>query len=137
MKSIKLMVIISIFCNQLYACDCILHHISKYVDTSEYILKVKTISLIKSQRNFINERESYKAKVDILKSYKGKLVKGDAIEFNSLESNCSFIFKKNKRYLLFCYRVQNCFYVYDCSYSDEIKFFSKRIRWVKKYVNLK
>ncbi|AEW00294.1 hypothetical protein A4D02_23485 [Niastella koreensis] len=115
------------------ACDCIMHPVEKYVDTSKYIVTVKVKKLISPDVN----GQSGKAILVITQSLKGTILKSQEIETDADGSDCSLTFQMNKRYLLFGNFNNSKFYVYHCSYSDEIKYSKKRIRRIRKYLKSK
>lgn len=114
------------------ACDCIMHPVEKYIDTSKYIITVKVKKLINPD---INEH-STKALLIITKSFKGSFLKSQEIETDSDESDCAFKFQMSKEYLLFGDFYDNKFFVYHCSHPDEKKYSKKSIRRIKKYLKV-
>ncbi|MFZ1799123.1 MAG: hypothetical protein WAU24_04605 [Chitinophagaceae bacterium] len=118
-----------------FACDCILHPVEKYIDTSDYIITAKVEKLLYSDGDKINE--AHKAILLVTRIYKGGIKKSELIEFDADNSNCSFKFQLNKEYLLFCCKAGEKFFVYHCSYSDEVKYARKNIKKVKKFLRQK
>ena len=115
------------------SCDCNMYPIEKYIDTSENIILVKVNKLI----NPNSAAKSSKAIVQLLKVYKGGVKKKQKIEFESDNSNCSFVFKQSGIYFLFCFLRNNKYYVYQCSYSDDKKYSLNNIKRVKRYLKHK
>lgn len=133
-KHISLTLISFLFCFvTASACDCIMHPVEKYIDTSKYIITAKVKKLINPD---VNEY-STKAILIITKSFKGNVVKSQEIEVDSDESDCAFRFEINKNYLLFGDFNLTKFYVYHCSHSDEMKYSKKNIRRICKHLKLK
>lgn len=112
------------------ACDCIMHPVEKYIDTSKYIITVKVKKLINPDAN----GQSKKAILVITQSLKGAILKSQEIEMGSDESDCSITFQLNKQYLLFGDFNNSQFYVYHCSYSEEMKYSKKRVRRIRRYL---
>jgi len=108
-----------------------MHPIEKYIDTSEYIIKAKVQKIIQKNGDSLNVN---RAMLIISKVYKGGIKKNQIIEFNYDETDCAFKFKLNKKYLLFCGSQSDKFYVYECSYSDQVSYSHNNIRKIKKYI---
>jgi hypothetical protein len=116
-------------------CDCIMYPVRCYVDTSQYIIIGKVVQNLDTLNTFpLNVNIGYKAKVlliNILKS-KDDIKVRDTIEFSSDFNDCSLKFTKGETYLLFAHKVGDKFYVYHCSYSDNLKMAKKYLRQVRK-----
>jgi hypothetical protein len=109
-----------------------MYPIENYVDTSEYVIIAHAVKVEQREGAHYN---GINATLKVTKIYKGGLKKDEIIEFAGAESDCSFRFEENKNYLLFCFRSNNKFCVYDCSYSDEVGVSIKNIRKIEKYIN--
>lgn len=134
-KIISIIILLLAISFTTFACDCIMHPIEKYIDTSEYIITAKVEKLIYSDGNKLNE--AHKAILLITRIYKGAIKKSELIEFDSDNSNCPFKFQLNKEYLLFCCKAGEKFYVYQCSYSDEVKHARKKNEKIKRFLRQK
>jgi hypothetical protein len=119
------------YSRSLYACDCIMYPVEKYIDTSECIITAEVIKIINkdSMQYYGNS-----AILRVTKVYKGKMKSMEIIEFGSDGSDCSLKFEQNKKYFLFCCQRNSKYYVYHCSYSDDLNTASKNVRKVKRYI---
>lgn len=128
---VSLFTISLLFSIRSISCDCIMYPIEKYIDTSKYIVKARVVHIV----NYDNETNTCeKVILKVIKIYKGKIIQKRSVECYFDKVNCPFKFAINKKYLLFGHFIEDKFYVYDCSYSDEMRFSKLNIKKVKKYL---
>lgn len=116
----------------LISCDCIMHPVEKYIDTSEYIATARVVRFIEHEGT---DSVGYKALLVVTKVFKGQIKIENRLAFDSDSSDCAFKFVVNKEYLLFFCKRSNKFYVYHCSYSDEVNNSMEYILKIKKYIS--
>ena len=122
------------------ACDCIMHPIENYIDSSEYILIIKSVRIrdtfnypyLKENRNVGFTTEA--SVVRVLKN--ANRIENGHINFDSDYSNCAMKFEVGKTYLIFAFRKNGRFYVYHCSYSDKYSRSRINIRKIIRYMNV-
>ena len=115
------------------ACDCVMvHPITSYFKSSEYMLVVKTVRIHVAEEPYYS---GTKADVVVSEALKGGIAAGDTVLFDAEQlTNCSFKFREGKEYLVFAYRLKDRFVVYNCSYSSDMFFAKKTYRAAKKYM---
>ena len=100
--------------------------IKTHIKDTRNIVEVEVVELLDTPEErieyyFNKPDQSYRVKVRILTSYKGKLKTGDLIDLDSEFSNCDIYFKDKHKYLLFLNKKKNRFSVKHCSYSERIE----------------
>jgi hypothetical protein len=106
-----------------------MYPIKDYVDTSQYIFIGKVVEIFDTTINYTN-LSGYKAEIVILRKIKSANIIEDTITISSNYSDCAMHYLKGKKYLLFCYKSGNKFFVYDCSYSGKLNKSKKYLRQI-------
>ncbi len=138
----RIILILSFFIvsfNYLMACDCILKSIEHHTKLANNIIIVKVIknldTLMTPNLAVLDYSKGYTAYVEVCKILKGKFKENQKIRIDSKFTNCSIIFKKNQKYLLFISESENDgLYTDECSYSGKLLESKKNIRKIKKAI---
>ncbi|KAA9340589.1 hypothetical protein [Adhaeribacter soli] len=134
MKLIKLVFTITIlmFAVSSWACTCTMTPIESHIKETKNIVIIEVVELLDTPEEridyyFSKPDQSYRVKVRIITSYKGKLKTGELIDLDSEFSNCDIYFKDKQKYLLFLDKKKYKYSVRHCSYSESIENGDKNI----------
>lgn len=131
LKRINIILLILLFANFSNACDCIMHPLLSYYDSTSYISSVKVLDIDESS---LIAKDKIFVTVEILKKFKGNIKEEQKIVFETSSDNCDFHFVKNKKYLLFYHKNDN-YLVNRCSYSDMLRKSHRNMKKLKRKIS--
>lgn len=106
MKLFILTVITLFYANLAYCCTCTIYSFESQFDSVESVVTVKVVELLKENatyeiEKYFPEKRSYRAKVKIIRSFKGVPQPEEIIVLDSHYTNCDPEFAIGEDYLLF------------------------------------
>lgn len=114
--------------------------IEEHIKDTRFILIGQVVELLDTKKEredymFSIPNKSYRVKVKVQTSYKGKIEEGQIIELNSDFSNCSIYFESGGKYLLFLDKQNGKYLQRLCSYSERQTLSEKNIKIIEKETN--
>ena len=121
-----------------FSCDCVMQPVEKYIDTSQFILIVKSEVILDTfQYPYIepDSKTGFTSRVKVIEILKNDgSISDKEIYFGSDYSDCAMKFRVGEKYLLFAYKNGDKYYVYHCSYCDRYNKSIHNLKKIRKYL---